>query len=202
MSIYQSFKNLIRRICSRIYEIGYNNYFLKNSKQSFSKLHYDGEGIVNIPEPYYFVGAEYMTIGCGFSTKPGLRMECIDEYSGQHFNPQLSIGKNVSFNFFCHVGCINSISIGDDVMIGSYVLITDHSHGELNRSDIPVAQRLLLSKGPVVIEDNVWIGEHACILPGVTIGRGSIVGANAVVTHDVPPFSLVVGVPAKVIKTL
>lgn len=202
MFLNQFLKNIIRRICTRIYEIGYNNHIVQNSEEIFSKIHYQGEGRISMPVPYYIIGTEYMTIGRDFSTMPGLRMECLDNYCGQHFHPQLILGEGVSFNFFCHVGCVNRISIGNHVMIGSYVLITDHSHGELNRSDIPVAQRLLLSKGPVVIEDNVWIGEHACILPGVTIGRGSIVGANAVVTHDVPPYSLVVGVPAKVIKTL
>ena len=100
------------------------------------------------------------------------------------------------------MGCINRIEIGNHVMIGSYVLITDHSRGELERTNVPVAKRQLLTKGSVIIEDNVWIGEHACIMPGVTIGEGSIIGANAVVTHDVPPYSVAVGVPAKVVKQL
>lgn len=71
-----------------------------------------------------------------------------------------------------------------------------------NRATSLTLNVVLISKGPVVIEDNVWIGEHACIMPGTTIGKGSIVGANAVVTKDVPPYSLVGGVPAKLIKTL
>ena len=143
-----------------------------------------------------------MKIGESFSSLPGLRIECIDTYDDQHFSPKLIIGDGVSFNYYCHVGCINKIVIGNHVMVGSYVLITDHSHGELERTSVPVAKRKLLSKGPVIIEDNVWIGEHACIMPGVTIGEGSIIGANAVVTHDVPPFSVAVGVPARVVKSL
>ena len=60
----------------------------------------------------------------------------------------------------------------------------------------------MYSKGPVIIQDNVWIGEKATILPGVTIGEGAIIGANSVVTKDVPAKSLVVGCPAKIVKTL
>ena len=67
---------------------------------------------------------------------------------------------------------------------------------------MPVAKRRLHSKGPIIIEDNVWIGENACILENVRIGKCSIIGANAVVTHDIPPYSVAVGVPAKVIKTI
>ena len=63
-------------------------------------------------------------------------------------------------------------------------------------------KRPLVSKGGVVIGDNVWICDNVCILSGVTIGNGAIVAANAVVTHDVPPYTMVAGVPAKVIKSL
>jgi acetyltransferase-like isoleucine patch superfamily enzyme len=61
---------------------------------------------------------------------------------------------------------------------------------------------LVFSKGPVIIEDGVWIGEGACVLPGVRVGRFAIVGANAVVTRDVPPYTVVGGVPARPIRTL
>ncbi len=143
-----------------------------------------------------------MSIGENFFSMPFLRIECIDNYRGERFNPTLIIGDNVSINAYSHIACINKINIGNNVLIGSNVLITDHSHGKLERSDIPFVDRHLISKGPVIIEDNVWIGEHACIMPGTTIGTGSIVAANAVVTKDVPPYSLVGGVPAKVIKSI
>lgn len=63
-------------------------------------------------------------------------------------------------------------------------------------------KRPLVSKGTVVIEDNVWIGEMVCIMPGIRIGKSSIIGANAVVTKDVPSYCVVGGNPAKVIKNL
>jgi acetyltransferase-like isoleucine patch superfamily enzyme len=83
------------------------------------------------------------------------------------------------------------------------VFITDHYHGTTGADDlaIPPLERKLFFKGPVVIEENVWIGEGVAIMPDVTIGKGSVIGANAVVTKSVPPLSVVAGAPAKVIRT-
>ena len=100
-----------------------------------------------------------------------------------------------------HIGCLNKIVIGDNVMLGSRVLIEDHSHGTADDIDIPVAKRTLHSKGPIIIEDNVWIGEKVTICPGVHIGDGAIIGANSVVTHDIPDYCVAVGSPAKVVKS-
>lgn len=155
-----------------------------------------------ISKPIFFIGEKFMQFGDNFNSRPGLRIECISEFEGQSFTPQLIIGNNVSCNFYCHIGCINKIVIGNDVTLGSHVLIEDHSHGTPNDIDTPVMKRPLHSKGPIIIEDNVWIGENACILANVIIGKGSIIGANAVVTHNIPPYSIAAGVPAKVIKTL
>ena len=139
-----------------------------------------------------------------FSSKSGARLECIDKYGSQIFSPKLKIGDNVSLNYYCHIGAINSITIGNNVLVGSHVLITDHSHGQFNieNKDIPFVDRPLYSKGPVIIEDNVWLCDNSCILGGVTIGKGSIIAANAVVTKDIPPYSLAAGAPAKIIKKL
>lgn len=175
-----------------------NREELRQLSQHFGKL----KGPIHLSSPYFMIGEKYMSIGAKFGSLPGLRIECLDEYNGVHYHPQLIIGDNTSFNYYCHVGCINRIEIGNNVLIGSRVLITDHSHGKLERTDVPFAKRKLISKGPVIIEDNVWIGENACIMPGVHIGTGSIIGANAVVTHDVPAYSLAVGAPAKVVKQL
>lgn len=80
--------------------------------------------------------------------------------------------------------------------------ITDNSHGETDYDSLKMLpiKRPITSKGPVIIGNNVWIGDKATILPGVTIGDGSVIAANAVVTKDVPPYSVVGGNPAIVLK--
>ena len=125
---------------------------------------------------------------------PGLRIECWDKYAGYSYFPQIVIGNNVSCNYRCHIGAVNKIVIGNNVLMGSQVLIIDHAHGEGNVDmfQAPI-DRKLFSKGPIVIEDNVWIGDGVCILANVTIGCNSIIGANAVITKDIPPYSTVVG---------
>jgi acetyltransferase-like isoleucine patch superfamily enzyme len=97
---------------------------------------------------------------------------------------------------------VNKIIIGNNLLTGKWVTITDNAHGTTDKEALlsPPIERLLSSKGPVIIGNNVWIGDKATILPGVTIGDGAIIGANAVVTKDVPPYSVVVGNPARIIK--
>lgn len=120
----------------------------------------------------------------------------------QEFHPTLSFGDNSSLGDYSHITCINKISIGNNVRMGRKVFITDNAHGTstMDIINLPPNHRPLSSKGPIVIEDNVWIGEMVCIMPGITIGKCSIIGANAVVTKDIPPYSVVGGNPAKVIK--
>lgn len=149
-------------------------------------------------------GGKYVDIADHVTMGRGLVLEVFDQYQNQHFTPAVKIGNYVNIGDYSHLTCINGIIIKDNVRMGRKVFITDNAHGATERSllDIRPNLRPLSSKGPVVIEENVWIGEMVCIMPGVTIGRGAIIGANAVVTHDVPPYTLVGGNPAKVIKYL
>ncbi len=159
---------------------------------------------IHFTYPFYVSGSKYIQFCGKVFSHPGMRIECIDYYAGHRHQPHLVIGKDVFFNYYCHIGVIDEVTIGNDVLIGSHVLITDHQHGEFieEQRDIPWTERPLVSKGPVHIEDNVWLGENVCVMPGVTIGKGSVIGANAVVTHDIPPYSIAVGTPARVINSL
>jgi len=99
---------------------------------------------------------------------------------------------------------IGKLTIGNNVTLASRVTIIDHSHGKLDETDIdvPVMERALISKGPIYIADNVWIGEGAVILGGISIGKNSVIAANAVVTRDIPSNTVAAGVPARPIKTI
>lgn len=154
--------------------------------------------------PVYVRGGQYITVENGFFANRGLRIECLDEYFGYKYTPKLTIGKNVSFGCQCHIGCVNRIDIGNNVLCGSNVLIIDHSHGRFDDvdKDVPWIKRCLYSKGAIVIDDNVWIGDDVSVLPNVKIGKGSVIGAGSIVTKDIPPYSLAVGNPAKVIRQI
>ena len=108
----------------------------------------------------------------------------------------ISIGKRVFINSGCCFQDQGGIEIGDDVLIGQQVVIATLNH------DFNPEKRGNMSPSPVKIGNKVWIGAHATILPGVTIGDGAVVAAGAVVTKSVPAFSVVAGVPAKIIKSI
>ncbi|KAA6312817.1 putative acetyltransferase [termite gut metagenome] len=161
-------------------------------------------GKVYLQTPFYIKGHKYIHIGNNFAACSGFRIECWDKYENEAYTPSIIIGDNVCFNFYCHIGAINKIIIGNNVLVGSHVLITDHFHGKISKDEllIPPSKRKLYSKGPVIIENDVWIGEGVCILPNVTIGHNTVIGANSVVTHNIPPYSVVAGNPVKILKAI
>lgn len=149
-------------------------------------------------------GLNHISIGNSTYLGQSLQLTAWNKFGDQSFTPQIIIGNNSAIGDNSHITAINSIIIGDNVLTGKRVLITDNAHGasDPNLLEIAPNKRPLYSKGPVVIEDNVWIGEKSTILPGVKIGYGAIIGANSVVTKDIPPYALVAGNPATVIKIL
>lgn len=116
--------------------------------------------------------------------------------------PTLKIGKHCNFGAYNHITCANSIEIGDNVLTGKWVTISDNSHGATDKATmcIPPNERPIISKGKIKIGDNVWIGEKVTILADVTIGEGAVIAANSVITKNVAPYTVVAGVPAKVIS--
>ncbi len=106
------------------------------------------------------------------------------------------IGKNVYINHLCSMLDMGTITIGDNVLIGPKVNLLTEGH------PVDPAQRTALTAKPIVIRDGAWIGAGASILPGVTVGRNSVVAAGAVVHQDVPDNTVVGGIPAKVIKQI
>ena len=110
---------------------------------------------------------------------------------------QLKLGHNVAISAFVHIVANGGVSIGDNTIIASAVQITSSTHDHGVR---PYRSHRI--DAPVTIGRNVWIGAGAIILPGVTIGDDSVIGAGSIVTRDVPAESLVVGSPARVVRSL
>ena len=132
-----------------------------------------------------------------------LRIMAYDNNSIFENSIYISDCSNIRIGNHCHINegvFIQGCYIGDYVMIAPNVSILNisHIHSDISR---PMITQGTTERSNPIIENDVWIGRNAVILPGVTIGRGSIVGAGAVVTKNIPPFSLAVGVPAKVIKS-
>lgn len=148
--------------------------------------------------PFYIRNEGQLKIGKGFSSGPRLTLET------RRKNAQLLIGGNCVANSDLHIGAIESVEIGENVLIASGVFISDHSHGiysgeQQDNPNTPPNLRELFSK-PVKIGDNCWIGEKAAILPGVTLGDGTIVGAGSVVTKSFEGGTIIAGNPAKILK--
>ena len=147
-------------------------------------------------------GLGHISVGDGTYIASGVQLTAWENRKGQHFTPTIAIGNGCTIRENCHITAVNSISIGNHLLTGTNVLITDNSHGEVTyeQMQLPPDSRPVYSKGPVVIGNNVWLGNNVCVMPGVTIGDGAIIGANSVVTHDVPAYSVAAGIPAKIIK--
>lgn len=144
-------------------------------------------GWVRVEKPYsnLIVGDDTMIgVGCYFlATKSGF----------------VKIGNRVGVNDHCYITSNYGISIGDDVRIAEHVSIRDYDH-EFQKTDIPISKQGLRG-GPIKIGEDSWIGRGVMITANVNIGRGCVVGANSVVTKDIPDWSIAVGAPARVIKT-
>jgi acetyltransferase-like isoleucine patch superfamily enzyme len=113
-----------------------------------------------------------------------------------HGKEWISVGDSCSINAFVHIWGTGGVQIGNRVMIASHVAISSltHDHRQESMRHSPVVRK------SIVIEDDVWIGAGAVILPGIKLGTGSVVGAGAIVTKDVPPLAIVVGNPARIIN--
>jgi len=125
------------------------------------------------------------------------RNTIIHQYVVMNGEDQIKIGSNVTINPFVHIWGSGGVEIGDDTVIATHVIITSLTHEKSSS-----LFRKSLIKKYIKIGNNVWIGSGAIIFPGVTIGDGSIIGAGAVVNKDIPPKSIAVGIPAKIISKI
>ena len=146
-------------------------------------------------------GKKFIQVSKGFTTGVGCRIEAYPETDKK----VLFFGENFQMNDYVHITAMESVKIGNNVLLASKIYISDCSHGSYSGDENDsypdsIPHDRPLSSKPVAIEDNVWLGEFVSVLPGVTIGKGSIVGANSVVSKNLPPYVIAVGTPAKPIK--
>lgn len=162
-----------------------------------TKLFYKNARLIR--RPVYMRGKSSITYCEGLTTGHACRF---DLPGGN--KKTLIIGKNCEMGDYVHIVAHENVVIGDNVLMASKIFISDTNHGEYTGSEqsSPVTlpnDRKLVTR-PVSIGNNVWIGENVCILPGVKIGNGCIIGANSVVTKDIPDNCIAAGSPAKVVK--
>jgi acetyltransferase-like isoleucine patch superfamily enzyme len=201
------------------------NYIQAGSKGSDSRIHIDGDWYGHgIPSNVRLAHNVYIDTSYGFaafhSTQPDALF--IDEASGCYDRASFIVGEagKISVGKYCILNgstiiCKKRITIGDHCMMAWGSVLTD---SWMDASLFPIeARRMLLKKtaedpmrrypffgeaSPIILEDNCWVGFDSVILPGVTLGRGCVVGCKTVISEDVPPYAVVTGSPARIVKYL
>ena len=142
---------------------------------------------------------ECITIGDDCNILQNAVFAPLKRYHKVDYPSRIIIGNRVNIGAFDRIASMNEVVIEDDVLFAAFVHVTDHSH-EYKAIGIPVKDQEVYSKGAVRIKRGAWLAFGCHILSGVTVGEYSVVAANAVVTKDVPPYSVVAGNPAKVVS--
>ena len=165
-----------------------------------TKIFYRNSRLIRLP--FDIRNKSNIYLGKGLTTGVGCRIEAFPTLKK---GIVLKLGNNIQMNDYVHITAMENVSIGNNVLLASKIYISDCVHGSYagNENDsnpnITPSKRQLFSK-PVILEDNVWLGEFVSVLPGVKIGKGTIVGANSVVSKSLPEYVIAVGSPAKPIK--
>ena len=182
MISYGLYKRIIRYIYRQLFRVLFSSKFKKFGNKT------------SIISPDYIQGEAYISLGDHVVINS---MAWLLAFK-QEDKPHLSINDNVSIGRFFHIVALKSVVIEKNVLIADKVYISDNIHGY---EDIktPIIEQAIVFKKEVIIGENSWIGENVSII-GAQIGRHCVIGANSVVTQDIPDYSIAVGSPAKVIK--
>lgn len=143
------------------------------------------EGVVDVPLLNRVAIGEQCLISAGLSL-------VVTATGGITIGNRVYIGKN------CILASDIGITIGDNTMFAEYVSIIDADHG-IEKNGVPIRDQELKPK-PVTIGSDVWIGRGCAVLKGISIGEGAVIGANSVVTSDIPPYAIACGAPARIIR--
>jgi len=181
-----------------------SNYFLRIEPKYYNKNNCLGIKIGSnsfFEKPKILDGAEYIEIEDNSSIGHSSWLGAFDKYFNQSFTPKIMISNNVRIGNYACITAIDEILIKDGCLISEYVYISDHYHGFDPTLNLSPKEQPLFSKGKVVIGENTFIGYRATILSGVKLGKNCVVGAHSVVTKSFPDYSMIVGSPARLIKT-
>lgn len=193
MTKIRSFFQLPQRLIRRIRR---NRFYKKYPNISRGSC----VGIDGIGTDCTLEGGDRITIGTNSLIGQGSELLVYEKHFDRLLASRLMIGDHVRITARCRITCAGMITIGDDTLFAPDVFITDHNHGMDPEAPCGYSPQDITVKD-VTVGKGVWLGQRVCILPGVTVGDHSIVGANSVVTHNIPPYTIAVGVPARVIKT-
>jgi acetyltransferase-like isoleucine patch superfamily enzyme len=188
------------RSLGRVFTEGYRMYTRLRAR-CFSLLisgafaHF-GRGASVMP-PLRFWGEWRIAIGEAVFLGPGCWLQTLPD--GENRSVALVIGAGTSIAGACHISALRDVRFEEHVLMARNVYVSDHIHRYTERGE-PVQEQGIDKLAPVLIKRGAWIGENVVICPGVTIGRGAVVGANSVVNRDVPDYSVAAGAPARVVK--
>ena len=166
------------------------------------RLHTTG---LRLGPQHKLAGLAHTRIGRNLRTGRGFWLEAITHSAGETYFPQITLGDDCHLSNNVHIACTNRVTLGDNLLCGSNVLITDHAHGLYGGPiqtppNIPPKHRTLNRDGVIFIGNNVWIGDGCIVLAGANIGDGCVLGANSLIRHTLPANTLCVGVPAHPIR--
>lgn len=153
-----------------------------------------------IEKPKQIIGGENITIGNNTTIGYDSWIAAFAKYEKQVFSPEIRIFDNVRIGNYACITSISKITIHNGCLFSECIYISDHYHGFDPGVNLRPAKQNLFTKGEITIGENCFVGYRVSILSGVSLGRNCVVGAHSVVTKSFPPYSMIAGVPAKIIK--
>lgn len=190
---------ITKKLTNLIDYLKYQSFSLSQDKSILKKINMENESQIGFPF-FQINGPEHINIGKNSSIGKHAWISCYENYLAQTFNPKLQIGNNVIIGNYACITAVNEIIIEDGCLFSDYIYISDHAHGFDPEIQTPIVEQPLESKGNVIIGANCFVGMRVSILPNVKIGNNCIIGAHTVVTKSFPAYSMIAGVPAKLIK--
>jgi acetyltransferase-like isoleucine patch superfamily enzyme len=149
--------------------------------------------------PIRLGGVSRIAIGGGVFVGGGSWLQTLTD--GDNADTALTIGSGTSIAGNCVISAVRNVHLEEAVLLARNVYISDHSH-RYSDQEVPILEQGIEQVKPVLIKAGAWLGQNVVVCPGVTIGRGAVIGANSVVTRDVPDFSVAAGAPARVVKII